>query len=94
MLTFEVKSKEFALSILEKVQLIQYAESLGGVETLITYPTTQTHADVPEDILLKNGITDCVLRMSVGIEDVDDLINDLSDAFERTEEELYSGKES
>ena len=94
MLTFEVKSKEFALSILEKVQLIQYAESLGGVETLITYPTTQTHADVPEDVRLKNGITDCVLRLSVGIEDVDDLINDLSDAFKRTEEELYSGKES
>ncbi|MDE6663886.1 MAG: PLP-dependent aspartate aminotransferase family protein [Lachnospiraceae bacterium] len=94
MLTFEVQSKEFALSILEKVQLIQYAESLGGVETLITYPTTQTHADVPEDVRLKNGITDCVLRLSVGIEDVDDLINDLSDAFKRTEEELYSGKES
>ena len=47
MLTFQLENKEFALSILEKVRMIKFAESLGGVETLITYPTTQTHADVP-----------------------------------------------
>ena len=57
------------------------AESLGGVETLITYPTTQTHADVPEELRLKNGITPATLRLSVGIENADDLIYDLEQAF-------------
>lgn len=80
MLTFQVESRELALSILENVRLIRYAESLGGVETLITYPTTQTHADVPEEIRLKNGITDHTLRLSVGIEDAEDLIADLAAA--------------
>ena len=77
MVTFRVTSTEKALSVLEKVRLIQYAESLGGAETLITYPTTQTHADVPEELRLKNGITPSTLRLSVGIENVDDLIADL-----------------
>lgn len=81
MLTFEVESKEFALSILKNVKLIQFAESLGGTETLITYPITQTHADVPKGVLAKNGITDCVLRVSVGIESADDLIDDLERVF-------------
>lgn len=81
MLTFYVDSKENALKILEKVQVIQYAESLGGVETLITYPTTQTHADVPEEVRLQNGITDATLRLSVGIEDAKDLIRDFEQAF-------------
>lgn len=94
MITFEVISQEFALSILEKVKLIQFAESLGGTETLITYPVTQTHADVPEDIRKKNGITDCVLRLSVGIEDVDDLIGELNYVFTEIMEELYNGKKS
>ena len=60
MLTFELTKKEYAINILEKVRMIKYAESLGGVETLITYPMTQTHADVPEHIRKQNGITDCV----------------------------------
>lgn len=94
MITFELESKEFALSVLEKVKLIQFAESLGGVETLITYPVTQTHADVPKDILEKNGITESVLRLSVGIEDIKDLLDELEDVFERTEEELHNGKKS
>ena len=80
MLTFQTDTTERALSILSKVRLIQYAESLGGVETLITYPTTQTHADVPEEIRLKNGITPATLRLSVGIENADDLIADLQQA--------------
>ncbi|MDE5718564.1 MAG: PLP-dependent aspartate aminotransferase family protein, partial [Lachnospiraceae bacterium] len=81
MLTFRVESKEFAMAILEKVKLIQYAESLGGVETLITYPTTQTHADVPEEVREKNGITESTLRMSVGIEDKKDLLAELAGVF-------------
>ena len=80
MVTFRVSSVQKALSILEKVNLIKYAESLGGVETLITYPTTQTHADVPEELRLKNGITPETLRLSVGIENAEDLIADLEQA--------------
>lgn len=78
--TFNVTDEELAKKILGSVHLIQYAESLGGVETLITYPTTQTHADVPEELRLKNGITPSTLRLSVGIENVDDLIADLEQA--------------
>lgn len=81
MVTFRLNSTQKALSILEKVRLIKYAESLGGVESLITYPTTQTHADVPEELRLKNGITPETLRLSVGIENADDLIADLDQAF-------------
>lgn len=80
MVTFRLNSVEKALSVLEKVHLIKYAESLGGVETLITYPTTQTHADVPEELRLKNGITPETLRLSVGIESAEDLIKDLEEA--------------
>ena len=82
MVTFRLTSVEKALSVLEKVRLIKYAESLGGVETLITYPTTQTHADVPEELRLKNGITPETLRLSVGIENVEDLIGDLEQALD------------
>jgi cystathionine gamma-synthase len=60
------------------MHLIQFAESLGGVETLMTYPCTQTHADVPEEDRIRNGISDRVLRLSVGIEDINDLLADLA----------------
>lgn len=92
MLTVQLESKEFALSILEKVRMIKFAESLGGVETLITYPTTQTHADVPHEIREKNGITESTLRLSVGIENADDLIYELEKVFEETERELSGRK--
>ena len=82
MVTFEVTDKEKALSVLKKVNLIQYAESLGGVDTLITYPETQTHADVPLELRRKNGIKESTLRLSVGIENADDLIADLQQALE------------
>lgn len=81
MITFEVASKEFAQSILKNVRLIQFAESLGGVETLITYPITQTHADVSKELLEKNGINDRVLRLSVGIEAGKDLILEFERVF-------------
>ncbi|MGN0161442.1 MAG: trans-sulfuration enzyme family protein [Lachnospiraceae bacterium] len=87
MLTFEVESKELALFILSHVKVLQYAESLGGTESLITYPTTQTHADVPQEIREKNGITDRVLRVSVGLEHIDDLIGDLEYVFAKAKEE-------
>lgn len=81
MLTFEVESSELARHILKETKLIPFAESLGGTETLLTYPFTQTHADVPEQVRIKNGITDRVLRLSAGIEDKNDLIADLKQAF-------------
>ena len=90
MLTFETCSREFAFSILEKVRMIKFAESLGGVETLITYPVTQTHADVPEEIRLKNGLTDRILRLSVGIEHISDLLDEFERVFRATEKELGS----
>lgn len=94
MLTFQLESKEFALGILEKVRMIKFAESLGGVETLVTYPTTQTHADVPKELREKNGITECTLRLSVGIEDVKDLLGELTKVFDEVESELYGRKKS
>lgn len=87
MITFQVKSQKLALSILEKVSLIRYAESLGGVETLITYPTTQTHADVPEELRIKNGITNATLRLSVGIENCEDLIKEFKRVFSQAQKE-------
>ncbi|MCM1040244.1 MAG: PLP-dependent aspartate aminotransferase family protein [Roseburia sp.] len=82
MLTFRVDSKETVYKILENVRVIQFAESLGGAESLITYPMMQTHADVPEEVRRARGIDETLLRMSVGIEDVQDLIADLQQAFE------------
>jgi cystathionine beta-lyase/cystathionine gamma-synthase len=82
MISFEVQSKKLAEHILASVKVFQYAESLGGCESLITYPMLQTHADVPEEERNRRGINDGFLRMSVGIENVDDLIEDLMQALE------------
>lgn len=81
MISFEAESRALAENILRKVKVFQYAESLGGVESLITFPMLQTHADVPEKERLARGITDSFLRVSVGIENADDLIDDLEQAF-------------
>ena len=94
MLTIQLESKEFALAILEKVRMIRFAESLGGVETLVTYPTTQTHADVPKEIRERNGIAESTLRFSVGIENIEDLIGELEKVFAEIEEEKNDGKKS
>lgn len=80
MISFEVDSLERVKQILQKIKVIQYAESLGGVESLITYPMTQTHADVPDEIRRERGINETLLRMSVGLESIEDLIEDLSQA--------------
>lgn len=82
MISFEVHDEATAHAILKKVKVILFAESLGGTETLITYPITQTHADVPLEQRLKKGITERLLRLSVGIEHVDDIIADLQQALE------------
>ena len=75
--SFAVDSKETALKILQGVRLITFAESLGGTESLITYPVVQTHPDVPPEVREHLGITDTLLRLSVGLENEDDLIADL-----------------
>ncbi|MGM9637092.1 MAG: trans-sulfuration enzyme family protein [Eubacteriales bacterium] len=85
MISFTVDSKETALRMLRKVSLIIFAESLGGTESLLTYPIVQTHPDVPEETKQKLGITDCLLRLSVGLENADDLIADLKQAMEEDE---------
>lgn len=87
MITFDVEDKELALSLLRNVRLIRFAESLGGTETLLTYPITQTHADVPAEELAKNGISDRTLRLSVGIESIGDLISEFERIFRLGEEE-------
>lgn len=81
MLTFEVHDKRDVPVLLKTVKLIRFAESLGGTESLLTYPITQTHADVAPEVLAANGLTDRILRLSVGIEKVNDLIADLAQAF-------------
>lgn len=94
MITFAVANPEFAQSILKNVRLIRFAESLGGVETLITYPVTQTHADVPKELLAQNGIDERVLRLSVGIESGRDLISEFERVFKEAREETYGREES
>ncbi len=80
-ISFEVDSRETAEHILNRVKLIYFAESLGGTDSLITYPYLQTHADVPAEVREKKGINDRLLRLSVGIENAEDLIEDLKQAF-------------
>lgn len=81
MLSFRILKEEYVNPFLKQLKLISFAESLGGVESLMTYPATQTHADIPEEIRIKNGICNRLLRFSVGIENVNDLIADLEQAF-------------
>ena len=80
MISFRMECAEAAQSVLNQRSLILYAESLGGVETLITYPVTQTHSDVPEAERLARGIDGTLLRLSVGIEAASDIIDDLDRA--------------
>ena len=82
MLSFTLDSPELALQVLAKVKIITFAESLGGPESLITLPATQTHADLTPEDRAKLGITDSFLRMSVGLENARDLIADLQQAME------------
>jgi cystathionine gamma-synthase len=82
MLSFTVREEKLVPYLLEHLKLITFAESLGGVESLITFPARQTHADIPEEIRNALGVTNCLLRLSVGIEHADDLIQDLKEVFD------------
>ena len=81
MISFAVDSAETARQILEGVKLIKFAESLGGTESLITYPIRQTHTDLTAEECAEKGITNCLLRFSTGIEATQNLIDDLAQAF-------------
>ena len=83
MLSFRIKdfNKNQTIKFLEKLHLFTLAESLGGVESLCGHPATMTHASIPVEEREKSGVTDSLIRLSVGIEDVDDLIEDLKNAF-------------
>jgi len=83
LISFALGSLERARTLLNNVRLMALAESLGGVETLISHPATMTHASVPADRRQQLGITDDLVRVSVGIEDVEDLKEDLAQALER-----------
>ncbi len=82
MMSFTLKddSVETAKKLLSSTKVFSLAESLGGVESLINHPATMTHASIPREERLKNGLTDSLIRLSVGIEDVEDLIDDLNQA--------------
>ena len=80
MVSFDTGSLDNAKKVLESVKLCTLGESLGGVETLISHPATMTHASVPQEVREGLGITDGLVRISVGIEDVDDIIEDLDQA--------------
>jgi len=79
---FENDSFKTATKVLKNTKLFALAESLGGVESLIGHPATMTHASIPKKERVKVGLTDSLIRLSIGIEDVDDLIQDLEQAFE------------
>jgi cystathionine beta-lyase len=82
MISFTLKGNklEDALAIVKKLELFALAESLGGVESLIGHPATMTHASIPKEVREKTGVVDSLIRLSVGVEDVDDLIDDLKNA--------------
>jgi len=82
MLSFAVKDASKVSLLLKRIQIWIFAESLGGVESLITVPYKQTHADIPEETRIRLGVTDTLFRVSVGIENIEDLIADLAQALE------------
>ncbi len=84
MMSFELKdnSVDAAKKVLSSTHLFSLAESLGGVESLINHPATMTHASIPREERIKNGLSDSLIRLSIGVEDSDDLIHDLAQAIE------------
>ena len=82
MMSFELKDDNIdrAMAVLSTTKIFALAESLGGVESLINHPATMTHASIPRDERIRNGLTDSLIRLSVGVEDADDLISDLEQA--------------
>lgn len=88
MLSFRLQDEEWVGPFLENIKLITFAESLGGVESFITYPATQTHADIPFEERTRRGVCNRLLRFSVGVELAEDLIADLTQAFSKLKKEV------
>lgn len=84
MISFELKENYDIRTFFESLKLVTLAESLGGVESLVCHPSTMTHASIPEEIRKKIGITDGLIRLSVGIEEIQDILNDLDQAIEKS----------
>ena len=82
MISFVTKGNDFqkAISVVEKLKVFTLAESLGGVESLAGHPASMTHASIPKEEREKTGVVDSLIRLSVGIEDAEDLIHDLEQA--------------
>ena len=82
MISFELKGANYqeAVHVMENLKVFSLGESLGGVESLCTHPASMTHASIPKEEREKNGLKDTLIRLSVGIEDVEDLIEDLAQA--------------
>lgn len=85
MLSFVLKDDQLdkAKTLMENVELFSLAESLGGVESLVNHPASMTHASIPREERIKNGLTDSLIRLSVGVEDAEDLLEDLSQALKK-----------
>jgi cystathionine gamma-synthase len=83
MLSFRLKDESWVNPFLKSLKTISFAESLGGIESFITYPATQTHMDIPEEIRIANGVCNRLLRFSVGVEHAEDIIEDLVQSFKQ-----------
>jgi len=85
MLSFELKddSEMKARTLMESFEIFSLAESLGGVESLVNHPASMTHASIPRDQRIQNGLSDSLIRLSVGVEDIEDLLADLKQALSK-----------
>lgn len=88
MISFRLRDEKWIGPLLQSFSIISFAESLGGVESFITYPATQTHADIPKKIRIARGVCNRLLRFSVGIENCNDLIQDLQQALAKVKKEV------
>lgn len=86
MLSFEIVDESLVSPFLKALKLFTFAESLGGVESFLTYPVTQTHMDIPEEVRISYGLSNRLLRASVGVEHGDDIVADLEQAFQAVEQ--------
>jgi cystathionine gamma-synthase len=87
MLSFRLQKEEWINPFLQHLKLVSFAESLGGVESFITYPATQTHMDIPEEVRISYGVCNRLLRFSVGIEHIDDIVEDIEQALAKVGQE-------
>ena len=85
MISFELNENYDIKTFFKSLSLVALAESLGGVESLVCHPASMTHASIPYETRQKVGITDGLIRLSLGIENIDDILSDLQQAIEKSE---------